>query len=64
MEYFNYIRSNEKIIKLEVKDNGNGCKFINKGIGLTNIEDKINNVEGKIIFNSEEGFGVIILISY
>ncbi|MDI9216485.1 MULTISPECIES: hypothetical protein [Clostridium] len=54
----------KKIIKLEVKDNGNGCKFINKGIGLTNIEDKINNVEGKIIFNSEEGFGVIILIPY
>lgn len=54
----------KKIIKLEVRDNGEGCNNIKKGIGLNNIEDKVNNVEGKVIINGEEGFGVIILIPY
>lgn len=54
----------KKIIKLEVRDDGQGCRNINKGIGLNNIEDKVNNVEGKLIINSEDGFGVIILIPY
>lgn len=53
-----------KIIKLEVKDNGSGCSNIKKGIGLRNIEESISKLDGKIIINSEEGFGIIILIPY
>ncbi|VYT90168.1 hypothetical protein [Clostridium tertium] len=51
-----------KIIKLEVKDNGKGCTNIKKGIGLRNIEESISKLNGKLVINSEEGFGIIILI--
>lgn len=51
-----------KIIKLEVKDNGLGCKKVQKGIGLRNIEESVSNFNGKIIINSDDGFSVIILI--
>jgi len=53
-----------RFIKLEVKDNGIGCKKIKMGIGLRNIEEKVNTVEGKFILNEEKGFGIIILIPY
>lgn len=53
-----------RFIKLEVKDNGIGCENIKMGIGLRNIEEKVNTVEGKFILNGEKGFGIIILIPY
>lgn len=53
-----------KIIKLEVKDNGNGTKNIVKGIGLANIEDKVTSMDGKLILNSDNGFSTILLIPY
>nr|WP_243190654.1 histidine kinase [Clostridium gallinarum] len=53
-----------KFIKLEVKDNGIGCEIVKKGIGLRNIEESISNINGKVIINNKEGFGVIILIPY
>ena len=51
-----------RFIKLEVKDNGFGCKKVQKGIGLRNIEESVSNLNGKLIINNDEGFGVIILI--
>ena len=53
-----------RFIKLEVKDDGIGCKDIKKGIGLRNIEEKVSGINGKLIINNEDGFGVIILIPY
>lgn len=53
-----------KFIKLEVKDDGLGCKDINKGIGLRNIEETVGDISGKLIINCENGFDVIILIPY
>lgn len=53
-----------KIIKLEVKDNGIGCTKIVKNIGLKNIEDKVLSENGKVIFHSDDGFSVIILMPY
>lgn len=50
------------IIKLEVKDNGIGGKSIKKGMGLSNIEDKVGQREGKVIINGDSGFSVIILM--
>lgn len=53
-----------KIIKLEVKDNGIGCSKIGKNIGLLNIEDKVSSENGKVLFNGDDGFSVIILMPY
>lgn len=52
------------IIKLEVKDNGQGASIINKGIGLINLEEKVCDLKGKVCIHSEDGFSVIILIPY
>ncbi|MGG7144870.1 sensor histidine kinase [Clostridium nigeriense] len=53
-----------KIIKLEVKDNGLGCKKVKKSIGLRNIEESVSNLKGKLIIDSDDGFKVIVLIPY
>lgn len=52
------------IIKLEVKDNGVGGKNIKKGMGLSNLEDKVGQRDGKIIINGDNGFSVIILMPF
>ena len=54
----------KKFIKLEIRDNGQGCQNIKKGIGINSLEDKINGMEGKIIISGDNGFSVIILIPY
>lgn len=52
------------IIKLEVKDNGVGEKNIKKGMGLSNLEDKVAERNGKVIINGDNGFSVIILMPF
>ncbi|WP_418222592.1 sensor histidine kinase [Clostridium isatidis] len=54
----------KKFIKLEIKDNGIGCQNIKKGIGISSIEERVENLGGKLILNGDEGFSVIILIPY
>lgn len=54
----------KKFIKIEIRDNGQGCENIKKGIGINSLEDKINSMEGKMIISGENGFSVIILIPY
>lgn len=54
----------KKFIKIEIRDNGQGCKNIKKGIGINSLEDKINNMEGKMIINGDNSFSIIILIPY
>jgi signal transduction histidine kinase len=56
------IETLNKFIKVEVKDNGFGCKKVQKSIGLRNIEESISNLNGKLIINSDDGFSVIVLI--
>ncbi len=47
-------------IELKIKDNGNGCREIIKGNGLSNIEDRISRVHGRVIFSStiNDGFSI------
>ncbi|ASW42472.1 sensor histidine kinase [Clostridium isatidis] len=54
----------KKFIKLEIKDNGIGCQNIKNGIGISSIEERVENLGGKLILNGDEGFSVIILIPY
>ena len=54
----------KKFIKLEIKDNGLGCKNIKKGIGISSIEEKVESMGGKLILNGDEGFSAVILIPH
>lgn len=51
-----------KIIKLEVKDDGVGCSTITKGLGIAGMEERIGNEGGKVIVDGSQGFSVISLI--
>lgn len=51
-----------KYIKLEVKDNGIGQLIIKKGLGIKGIEERCQNVGGKVIVDGSKGFSLIVLI--
>ncbi len=46
-----------------IKDNGNNYKPIKPGIGLINIENRINELGGKVTFSTDNGFRVFIKIA-
>lgn len=51
-----------KLIKIETKDNGKGSNIIEKGIGLSSIEQKVAELCGKLLIDGNDGFSVIILL--
>ena len=51
-----------KIIKLEVKDDGVGCNTITKGLGIAGMEERVGNEGGKVIIDGTQGFSIISLI--
>ncbi len=51
-----------KFIKIEVKDNGKGCKNIKKGMGIRGIEERVGIIGGKIITHGDCGFSIIQII--
>ncbi|MGG7164661.1 sensor histidine kinase [Clostridium ihumii] len=58
------IEAFNKMCKTQVSDNGVGCKYIKKGIGLKSIEENALKLGGNILINSNEGFEVILLIPF
>jgi signal transduction histidine kinase len=51
-----------KIIKLEIKDNGVGCSTVTKGLGIAGMEERVGNEGGKVIVDGSQGFSTISLI--
>lgn len=51
-----------KMVKTEIKDDGKGCIQYSKGLGITGIEERTENINGKIIIDGSDGFSVIILL--
>lgn len=51
-----------KLIKLEVKDNGKGAPEIVKGMGLSGMEERTGSAGGKLIVDGTSGFSVITLL--
>lgn len=46
------------ILEIVFKDNGRGIKDFKMRNGLTNVENRINGISGKCIFDSDNGFKV------
>lgn len=55
-----FIRLN-KIYKIRIADNGVGCDTITKGLGLIGIEERIALSDGKVIFDSSNGFSITMI---
>ncbi len=51
-----------KIIRLNIKDNGIGSKEIKKGMGLLGIEERAVDLKGQALFYGDQGFSVVMLI--
>lgn len=54
----------EKDLKIDYSDNGNGTSIqdIKNGNGLQNVENRIFSIDGKLIFETEKGKGLKIMI--
>lgn len=50
-----------KLVKTEIKDDGKGCMNYSKGIGIMGMEERTQNINGKLIVDGSDGFSVIIL---
>lgn len=51
-----------KLIKIEIKDNGKGFKTLKKGMGIVGIEQRIMDLGGKAIIDGNRGFSLMILL--
>lgn len=54
------LQLNENAMKLYILDNGMGCSSIVKGYGLTSMQKRIRDLDGRIVFGSdgESGFNI------
>ncbi|MDP4144622.1 MAG: histidine kinase [Bacillota bacterium] len=52
-----------KIVKAEVKDDGNGNLNIIKSLGLLGMEERTENAGGKLLIHGESGFSIITLLN-
>lgn len=50
-----------KLIKVQVKDNGEGCEIVKKGLGILGMEERMNKVNGQLLVNGTDGFSIIML---
>ncbi|WP_051623682.1 sensor histidine kinase [Clostridium hydrogeniformans] len=50
-----------KLIKIEIKDNGIGTKAFKKGVGIMGIEERVATLNGKVIFHGSDGFSTVML---
>lgn len=51
-----------KLVKTEIKDDGKGSKYVIKGLGISGIEERTENLSGKVIIDSSDGFSIILLL--
>ena len=51
-----------KLVKVEIRDNGIGAINIKKNMGLIGIEERVAYVNGKLLVDGSDGFSVIILL--
>jgi Signal transduction histidine kinase len=50
-----------KLVRVEIKDNGTGAVTFKKGLGLRGIEERVENAGGNVIIDGSDGFSIIML---
>jgi len=51
-----------KFLRFDIKDNGEGCDSLAKGLGLRGMEERIENAGGTINIISDNGFSIISVL--
>lgn len=52
-----------KIARIEFRDNGNGYKILNKGLGLKGVEERIEMVGGRVEYYNDKGFVINMILN-
>jgi signal transduction histidine kinase len=55
---------NEGIVRVYIKDNGEGCPSLKEGFGLLGIRERIKNLGGTVSFSGEKGFVIVYVIPF
>ncbi len=50
------IDTQNNYLQINIKDNGIGCKKIEKGFGLHHMQERLNLLKGQLYFNGDNGF--------
>ncbi|ENQ3079326.1 sensor histidine kinase [Bacillus sp. WLY-B-L8] len=50
------------VVKVQVKDNGNGVPQVKKGLGIIGMEERTASINGTIIVDGTNGFSVTMLL--
>ena len=51
-----------KMIKVTIYDNGQGCTTIKKGMGLQGLSERLLSIKGQLILDGSNGFSIVMLI--
>lgn len=51
-----------RMVKIEIRDNGAGAYSIKKGLGIRGMEERTENAGGKLILDGTRGFSIITLL--
>ncbi|WP_459501375.1 sensor histidine kinase [Bacillus sp. C1] len=51
-----------KMVKVQVKDNGKGAPLVKKGLGIIGMEERTASVNGTVIVDGTSGFSVTMLL--
>ena len=51
-----------RLVKIEVRDNGAGALSFKKGLGITGMDERTEAVGGKLIIDGSSGFSIITLL--
>ena len=51
-----------KLVRVEIKDNGVGAFSFKKGLGLRGIEERTETAGGKVVIDGSKGFSIIMLL--
>ncbi|SDZ14373.1 histidine kinase [Bacillus sp. 166amftsu] len=51
-----------KVVKVQVKDNGKGAHLVKKGLGIIGMEERTASINGKIIVDGTSGFSATMLL--
>ncbi len=52
----------DKVLKLDIKDNGVGCDQLKEGLGLSGMKERIFNMGGTLSISSGDGFRIVSIL--
>lgn len=56
------LEANDNYARLQIKDNGRGCRSIKEGLGISGMRERVKYAGGILSVNGDEGFNIVCLI--